>query len=308
MSNDRVAVITRTKQRPLLLGRAVASVLGQTHADWVHVIVNDGGDPAEVEALVAHHADAYAGREMVLHHAVPVGMEAASNAGIAALESTWLAIHDDDDSWHPDFLARTLAAIRAHPLPECQGGIAWTTRVVERIEGGRIRTLRGASFNGGLRQIELWRLLQKNLFPPISFVFARAAWEETGGFDPALPVLGDWDFNLRFCARFEIAVVPEHLAFYHHRPPGANAAYANTVVDAMAQHRQVRSWLLNRWLREDLAAGRLGLGVLAALAEEADVLRRTRPSMLAWRALRRAGREAAARARALMPSGAPRTR
>ncbi len=308
MSNDRVAVITRTRNRPLLLARAVASVLGQTHDDWVHVIVNDGGDPAAVTALVERHSAAYRGRMQVLHHAVPAGMEGASNAGIAASQSAWLAVHDDDDSWHPAFLARTLAAIRAHPLPECQGGIAWTTRVVERIEGEQVRTLRRISYNGGLRTVELWRLLQKNLFPPISFVFARAAAVAAGGFDPALPVLGDWDFNLRFCARFEIAVVPEHLAFYHHRPPGANAGYGNTVVDAMAQHRDVRSWLLNRWLRQDLDAGRLGLGVLAALAEEADILHRTRPSAWAWRAVRRGWQEMAARARPLMPSGVPRIR
>jgi glycosyltransferase involved in cell wall biosynthesis len=286
MSNDRVAVVTRTRQRPLLLARAIASVLGQTHSDWVHVIVNDGGDPGEVEALVARHADAYRGRVTVLHHPAPVGMEAASNAGIAASESTWLAIHDDDDTWRPAFLERTLAAIRAHPLPGCRGAVAWAERVSERIEGDRIIELRRESYNDWLREVELWRLLQQNLFPPISFVFARAALAEVGGFDPTLPVLGDWDFNLRFCARFEIAVVPEHLAGYHHRPPGAAGYYGNTVVDGVARHRQYRAWLINRWLREDLAAGRIGRGVLAAVADDLHALRRH--AMLPHRVLRAA--------------------
>ena len=56
MPQAAVAIITRTKDRPLLLRRAVESVLGQTHADWVHVIVNDGGDPAAVEQVVAPQA------------------------------------------------------------------------------------------------------------------------------------------------------------------------------------------------------------------------------------------------------------
>ncbi len=274
MSNDRVAVVTRTRQRPLLLGRAVASVLGQTHADWTHMIVNDGGDPAEVEALVARHADAYAGRVQVLHHPRRLGMEAASNAGIAASESCWIAIHDDDDTWRPAFLARTLAAIHAYPLPDCRGAVAWAERVEERIAGCRDSELARESYNGHLRRVELWRLLQDNLFPPIAFLFARAAWQDIGGFDAALPVLGDWDFNLRFCARFEIAVVPEHLAGYHHRVAGTRGAYANTVVDGAALHADCRAWLVNRWLRHDLAAGRVGIGVLAAIAGETQVLRR----------------------------------
>lgn len=274
MRNDRVAVVTRTRQRPVLLARAIDSVLAQTHRDWTHVIVNDGGDPVEVEALVARQAAAYQGRAQVLHHPVPVGMEAASNAGIAASDSTWLAIHDDDDTWRPTFLERALAAIRAHPLPDCRGAVAWAERVIERIEDGRVIELRRESYNDWLREMELWRLLQQNLFPPISFVFARAALEEVGGFDPTLPVLGDWDFNLRFCARFEIAVVPEHLAGYHHRPAGATGAYGNTVVSGVALHQQYRSWLVNRWLRQDLAAGRVGLGVLAGIAGDLDALRR----------------------------------
>ncbi|WP_363323715.1 glycosyltransferase, partial [Accumulibacter sp.] len=43
-----VAVITRTKDRPLLLQRALESVSGQSLTDIQWVIVNDGGEPAPV--------------------------------------------------------------------------------------------------------------------------------------------------------------------------------------------------------------------------------------------------------------------
>ena len=39
----KVAIITRTKDRPLLLERAIQSVESQTYSDYVHVILNDGG-------------------------------------------------------------------------------------------------------------------------------------------------------------------------------------------------------------------------------------------------------------------------
>ena len=39
----KVAVITRTKDRPIFLKRALLSVSSQTFSDYIHVVVNDGG-------------------------------------------------------------------------------------------------------------------------------------------------------------------------------------------------------------------------------------------------------------------------
>ena len=50
MSSPAISIITRTKNRALLLERTIMSVLAQTHEDWIHVIVNDGGDPVAVDA------------------------------------------------------------------------------------------------------------------------------------------------------------------------------------------------------------------------------------------------------------------
>ena len=44
-----VGIITRTKDRPVLLKRALESVVNQSYEDWHLVIVNDGGDPVVVE-------------------------------------------------------------------------------------------------------------------------------------------------------------------------------------------------------------------------------------------------------------------
>lgn len=47
------AVITRTKSRPLLLQRAMASVAAQTFRDFTWVVVNDGGEPGPVDRMAA---------------------------------------------------------------------------------------------------------------------------------------------------------------------------------------------------------------------------------------------------------------
>ena len=72
----------RTKNRPLLLGRALDSVLAQTYGDWRLVVVNDGGEAGPVDALLAARRDAMAGRSRVIHNPASVGMEAASNIAL----------------------------------------------------------------------------------------------------------------------------------------------------------------------------------------------------------------------------------
>lgn len=259
-----VAVVTRTKDRPIMLERAIASVLGQTCGDWVHVIVNDVGDPAPVDALVARHAEAYAGRVRVVHRTSSTGMESASNAGIAAAPSRYIVIHDDDDTWHPEFLAATTAFLAADPAWR---GVVTHSRIVnERIEDDRIVRIEDVSFNSHLTGVTLAQMAARNQWSPISFLFERAALEEIGGFREDLPVLGDWEFNLRFLARFDIGILPRELAYYHHRVADLTSIYANTVIGGAAKHHAYEARVRNRLMREDMAAGEVGLGVLANLA------------------------------------------
>ena len=53
----KVAVITRTKNRNILLERALKSVHQQTMEDFVHIIYNDSGDEAAVEMLLEKYKD-----------------------------------------------------------------------------------------------------------------------------------------------------------------------------------------------------------------------------------------------------------
>jgi glycosyltransferase involved in cell wall biosynthesis len=281
-----VAVITRTKDRPLLLGRAIRSVMQQTLGDLHMVVVNDGGHLAAVEEVAARYEHIIGGRLSIVHHPVSLGMEAASNAGIAAFDSRYLALLDDDDSWHPRFLEETVNAMAASGNP---GAVTATRLFVERVDGTGIRLLHSVTFTSdthlvrtrpeggtgiGARVAEmsanrplptsLFRLLEANQFTSNAFVYERAAREVVGPYDETLPVLGDWDFNLRFLRHFDVDYVDLPLAYYHHRQAGPSDM-ANTVTDPGRSHDQVRRRLLNRYLRADLEEGRLGMGYLANL-------------------------------------------
>jgi glycosyltransferase involved in cell wall biosynthesis len=233
MSFKRVTIITRTKNRTVLLRRAIESILSQSYSDWLHVIVNDGGDPAPVDELVNSFKGVYQGRLKVIHNAQSLGMEAASNVGIRASSSEFIAIHDDDDSWQSAFLERSVTFLDTPPPSlntPIAGVVSYSTRILEEFDGQQVRIVSKESFNTWMTGISLYRLASSNTFPPISFVFSRSAMDEIGLFREDLPVLGDWDFHLRFAARYEIGLIREELANYHHRISLQSGDYGNSVI------------------------------------------------------------------------------
>lgn len=274
-----VTVVTRTKDRPSLLDRAVRSVMQQSFGDLQMVIVNDGGDPGAVAAVVEANRSQVRGRTLLVDLEVSRGMEAASNAGLAASDSRFVAVLDDDDTWHPRFLERTLEALEH---TGAMGVVTDTQAVYEDTDYGDIRFLESFLFDpmadvatagahGGARRpvppTSLFRLLSGNQFPPCSFVYRREALDEVGPYDESLPVLGDWDFNIRFQRRYDVVHVDEPLAYYHHRK-GESGRPDNSVSHPEHLHDRVRTQLLNRYLRHDLDRGTVGIGVLANLLHE----------------------------------------
>jgi glycosyltransferase involved in cell wall biosynthesis len=101
-----VSVVIPTAQRPALVGRALRSVLGQTHAALDVIVVIDGVDPDTVLALAAF-TDV---RLRVLQTAEPYGAGAVRNLAAQMARGDWIAFLDDDDEWLPGKIERQLAA------------------------------------------------------------------------------------------------------------------------------------------------------------------------------------------------------
>lgn len=272
-----VGVVIRTKNRAVLLKRALESVLNQTHQNWKLVVVNDGGEPASVDRLVALYQERWNGRVQVLHNSISVGMEAASNLGLSNLNTDLATIHDDDDSWSPEFLRRLVStyAIQKQQFPNVGGVVCHINRVLETVEGNIVRIDRIEDFNQyqSTGFVPLSHMIQQNLFPPIGFLFELSTCKRIGMFDSTLPVLGDWDFHLRFLLEKDIWVLSETLAFYHHRL-NATGALGNSVIAGVDKHKLYRGYLDNKWLRQDLMSGKLGIGVVMSLLSKDDVVKK----------------------------------
>jgi FMN phosphatase YigB (HAD superfamily) len=272
-TTSRVAVITRTKDRPVLLRRAMESVLGQSFQDWQHVIINDGGSPVVVDLLAAEYAASYRGRLMVIHNSSTGGMQNASNKAIQAAAGDYVTIHDDDDSWDPAFLETCVARLdRLGPSSRVQGVVSHTHWVFEEINAqGCVVELYRQDYPG-METITLADVAGENRFPPIAFLYRRQVHATLGWFNEEFSVLGDWDFNLRFLCQYDIDVIPERLARWHWRQQGGASAYGNSVTAGVAVHKEMEARLFNHYMRRDLESGQAGLGQLMSVSRQIVLL------------------------------------
>ena len=260
-----VAIITRTKDRTQLLRRTLESVLAQSFEDWVWVLVNSG-DPAPVDDLLAEYADRLKGRYELIYLAEQPLMGAASNAGVVGSDSKYVVLLDDDDTWDTEFLTKTVAALEAKPHENMAGVVTRTVQIDEHeVDGEWVETGRKL-LQENLRSVNLFQLASVNQFSPNAFVYERRAYEKVGGYREDLPVLDDWDFNLRFMLQFDLHVITEGLANYHIRPRVTQGAGANSQVAGEQLHIYYHAAIVNHFLREDIAAGKAGLGHLLGTA------------------------------------------
>lgn len=169
-----------------------------------------------------------------------------------ACESEFCAIHDDDDLWEPQFLERTVEFMDSSPATEM---VAVRIIIVyeEEADGEFVETGR-APFWGQLQAITIEDLLVINRIVPIGLLHRRRLHDEIGWFNETLPVVGDWEFNLRVASRHEIELIDEPLAYWCQRPAATGAA-ANSVFDLGARHRKHDLLVRAAAIRDDLAQG-----------------------------------------------------
>ena len=249
-----VTIVMRTYERPVMLARALTSVQKQTFTDWSLVIVNNGGVPSRVDDVVAIARLASPQCDIrVLHLDERVGMEEASNVALQASTSEFFAIHDDDDTWKPAFLERTVAAMTSHR--DAAAIVTGVTKIQELSRGTTLRPQVSEDFYLTQERLTFDAMLGNNTFPPIAALFRQSVLDSVGMFDATLPVLGDWEFNLRAVTVGPFVFVPERLANYHIRTPDSDAATGNSITVGRDRHRDTKMLLHQRWQSESTPDG-----------------------------------------------------
>lgn len=261
----QVTAVTRSFNRLPFLRRAAESILSQKCDQLVWLIVNNGGNQNSVEE-VADWTRKNGATVEVIHLDQKTGIWAASNAGVQAAKTPFLILHDDDDSWSPDFLGRTLTFLLNN-----SGFAGVSTQcmcVREEVIEDTITETDRFVMNADFQSCQLGDMLVLSRIVPIAFLYRASLHQELGWFRADLPVMGDWEFCLRVLTRHEIGVIPEPLANYHHRTAitAEDDPYGNTVIARGNAHAMTDAMIRNGFLRNDLANGTFGIGALLTLA------------------------------------------
>jgi glycosyltransferase involved in cell wall biosynthesis len=248
---ERVGIVVRTRQRPEFLRRALDDIAAQSFRSFRVVVVNDGGDPAEVDDAVAASESPSA---TVLHiGAGDGGRCVAANLGVREAATEYVVLHDDDDRWHPEFLSRTVARLDDTPS---DAAVAVPTEIVyEENRAGTWVEVGRAPFWAGMQRISLTEMLSVNRAVPISVLYRRAVHDQVGWYDETLDAVEDWDLYLRILRSGDIGFLPgEPLAFWTQRPDAtgldANSMFALTDAHA-ADDARVRDRALAEWVRRE---------------------------------------------------------
>ena len=104
----KLSIVIRTADRTDIIARALNDISHQTCQDFEIIIVNDGAVNDTLETLVAgHDLDR---KTIILTTPRPQsGRWVAANVGLEAAQGEYFNLHDDDDTWDPKFIEKTIA-------------------------------------------------------------------------------------------------------------------------------------------------------------------------------------------------------
>ena len=254
----KVAVITRTKNRLLFLERALKSVDNQTYDDYVHVVFNDGGEKEPVDRLLKKHKN---DKRIVVHNKKNLDVTKALNQGIRSVDSEYVAILDDDDSWEPELLEKTVGYLER---TKSKAVVVKMDLVVEDVREGRIVEIsRKLHPESGEGEINLFKQCYQNYISNGNVTYRREVYEELGGYDESLEVAEDWDFGIRLLMKYDVGFLgaDKPLVRYHQRP-GLKGDEGNSVHAKVEQQEKTINIIRNKYMRKDLQSGKLGIGYI----------------------------------------------
>jgi glycosyltransferase involved in cell wall biosynthesis len=213
-----LSVVLPTYQRAYIVGRAIESVLAQTHRP-VEVVVVDDGSTDDTRAVVKRY-----GPEVRYIHQTNGGVSRARNTGLRAARGEFIGLLDSDDVWLPWKAEVQVSFLRRFP----EIGMVWTEMSAVDVDGTMVQseylqTYYGAygktrladwmrplgrlgehSVPGEHSDRKMWggdlfsAMFFGNLVHTSTVLLRRERLRLVGGFDESLRPIGeDYDFHWR---------------------------------------------------------------------------------------------------------------
>lgn len=217
------------------VGRAVDSVLAQTHTPIECIVVDDGSTDDTPDVLAR-----YGDRIRVIRQKNS-GLSAARNTGITAARGEYVAILDADDWWAPTKIERQVACITSNPELAAVG-------VGLELVGADMKVVRNLVMPqptkdkaANLRAVAVRKLWVGG--SGSGLLARKSVLEKIGLFDTSLRAAEDWDMWLRLFAEHHVANVQEVLVSIHWHGSGS---FRNAALMEENQRRVVEA-AIRRW-------------------------------------------------------------
>jgi glycosyltransferase involved in cell wall biosynthesis len=198
-SEPQVDVGLTAYRRSAYIGEAIESVLAQTFERWQLTICDNGLGGGEIEKAVQPYLD----DPRISHRATGRELPLAENWTFALTQGTapYVAVLNDDDRWHPDYLRARVDALEAHP--EC--GFAFSECVLIDEHGDEVLRPPLREREGVLprRRAADWFIRENPTVPP-EIVMRRSACQAVGPYFDGTWQYCDWELLARLAARYSV--------------------------------------------------------------------------------------------------------
>jgi glycosyltransferase involved in cell wall biosynthesis len=194
-------------------------VLAQTYGDWELLLLDDASTDGSAEILAAHEDPP---RVRVVRNAENSGSAFRQwNRGVALARGAYVWLAESDDWAEPEFLARLVAVLDAHPgvgLAHCQfhvvdeggrefrDGAAWW----DEIDAGRWRRDFVAPGRDELRWMGHWNVISN----ASAVLFRRDVYLRVGGADETMRLAADWVLWIHMLSVADVAFVATPLSWW----------------------------------------------------------------------------------------------
>ncbi|MTW22769.1 glycosyltransferase family 2 protein [Allochromatium palmeri] len=202
------SIVIPTHDRPVLLKRAIHSVLSQSWSDFECIIVDDGSKPG-ASAVVESFRD-----DRLIYHRHPrhKGVGGARNTGIRMARGILVCLLDDDDEFLPGILQGFCDLFRRW------GGdidYAWTGIVRVRDTSSGEVVWRRSVWPERFEDREAGLAVAAAIGAGFGLCIRRKCFEKIGGFREDFQVAGDTEFVIRLARDFRFRTVPKILIKIH---------------------------------------------------------------------------------------------
>lgn len=200
--NPLVSVIVPTYNRAYVLGRAINSVLNQTHKNFELVIVDDGSED-NTEEVISSFDDK---RIVYIKSDENQGQNPALNKGLRYVKGDYVAFLDSDDEWLPQILEEQLEKFKENPNFGCvysQAGI---------MNNGKLEIAMDFQLEGSIYKDAL---AQGYVSHMITMMVKRKCFDLVGIFDLNFTNFQDDDMCLRLSKHYQFGLIREPLAVIH---------------------------------------------------------------------------------------------